>query len=126
MEENEIERPYDLSVMKTVRHNSDNRITIIQNIDRRMALEDIAEALGLEFDELLTEIESIVQFGFKLNLNYYIEQNVDDDVVDEIYEYFRDEAESDSVEDALKELGADYEENEIRLVRLKFLCEVAN
>lgn len=126
VEENEIEKPYDLSVMKTVRHNSDNRITIIQNIDRRMALEDIAEALGLEFDELLTEIESIVQFGFKLNLNYYIEQNVDDDVVDEIYEYFRDEAESDSIEDALKELGADYEENEIRLVRLKFLCEVAN
>lgn len=126
VEENEIERPYDLSVMKTVRHNSDNRITIIQNIDRRMALEDIAEALGLEFDELLTEIESIVQFGFKLNLNYYIEQNVDDDVVDEIYEYFRDEAESDSIEEALKELGADYEENEIRLVRLKFLCEVAN
>lgn len=126
VEENEIERPYDLSVMKTVRHNSDNRITIIQNIDRRMALEDIAEALGLEFDELLTEIESIVQFGFKLNLNYYIEQNVDDDVVDEIYEYFRDEAESDSIEDALKELGADYEENEILLVRLKFLCEVAN
>lgn len=126
VEENEIERPYDLSVMKTVRHNSDNRITIIQNIDRRMALEDIAEALGLEFDELLTEIESIVQFGFKLNLNYYIEQNVDDDVVDEIYEYFRDEAESDSIEDALKELGADYEENEVRLVRLKFLCEVAN
>ena len=126
VEENEIERPYDLSVMKTVRHNSDNRITIIQNIDRRMALEDIAEALGLEFDELLTEIESIVQFGFKLNLNYYIEQNVDDDVVDEIYEYFRDGAESDSIEDALKELGADYEENEIRLVRLKFLCEVAN
>lgn len=126
VEENEIERPYDLSVMKTVRHNSDNRITIIQNIDRRMALEDIAEALRLEFDELLTEIESIVQFGFKLNLNYYIEQNVDDDVVDEIYEYFRDEAESDSIEDALKELGADYEENEIRLVRLKFLCEVAN
>lgn len=126
VEENEIERPYDLSVMKTVRHNSDNRITIIQNIDRRMALEDIAEALGLEFDELLTEIESIVQFGFKLNLNYYIEQNVDDDVVDEIYGYFRDEAESDSIEDALKELGADYEENEIRLVRLKFLCEVAN
>ena len=126
VEENEIERPYDLSVMKTVRHNSDNRITIIQNIDRRMALEDIAEALGLEFDELLTEIESIVLFGFKLNLNYYIEQNVDDDVVDEIYEYFRDEAESDSIEDALKELGADYEENEIRLVRLKFLCEVAN
>ncbi len=126
VEENEIERPYDLSVMKTVRHNSDNRITIIQNIDRRLALEDIAGALGLEFEELLTEIESIVQSGFKLNLDYYIRQNIDDEVVDEIYEYFRDEAESDSVEDALAELGEDCEENEIRLVRLKFLCEVAN
>ncbi len=126
VEENEIERPYDLSVMKTVRHNSDNRITIIQNIDRRLALEDIAGALGLEFEELLTEIESIVQSGFKLNLDYYIRQNIDDEVVDEIYGYFRDEAESDSVEDALAELGEDCEENEIRLVRLKFLCEVAN
>ena len=126
VEENEIERPYDLSVMKTVRHNSDNRISIIQNIDRRLALEDIAEALGLEFDDLLTEIESIVQSGFRLNLNYYIEQNIDDYVVDEIYEYFRDEAGSDSVEDAVSELGSDYEVNEIRLVRLKFLYEVAN
>ncbi len=126
VEENEIERPYDFSVMKTVRHNSDNRITIIQNIDRRLALEDIAEALGLEFEELLTEIEMIVQSGLKLNLNYYVQQVIDDDVVEEIYEYFRDEAESDSVEDAIAELGADYEENEIRLVRLKFLCEVAN
>ncbi len=126
VEENEIERPYDFSVMKTVRHNSDNRITIIQNIDRRLALEDIASALGLEFEELLTEIESIVQSGFKLNLDYYVRQVIDDDVVEEIYEYFRDEAESDSVEDAIAELGADYEENEIRLVRLKFLCEVAN
>ena len=126
VEENEIERPYDLSVMKTARHNSDNRITIIQNIDRRLSLEDIASALDLEFDELLTEIESIVQSGFKLNLNYYICQNIDDDVVDEIYGYFRDEAETDSLEDAIAELGADYEENEIRLVRLKFLCEVAN
>ncbi len=126
VEENEIERPYDFSVMKTVRHNSDNRIIIIQNIDRRLALEDIAEALGLEFEELLTEIESIVQSGFRLNLDYYVRQVIDDDVVEEIYEYFRDEAESDSVEEAIAELGADYEENEIRLVRLKFLCEVAN
>ncbi len=126
VEENEIERPYDLSVMKTVRHNSDNRITIIQNIDRRLALEDIAAALGIEFEDLLTEIESIVQSGFKLNLDYYIRQNIDEDVVDEIYEYFRDDAASDSLEEAIAELGADCEENEIRLVRLKFLCEVAN
>ena len=126
VQENEIERPYDLSVMKTVRHNSDNRISIIQNIDRRLSLDDIADALDLEFEDLLTEIESIVQSGFKLNLNYYICQTIDDDVVEEIYEYFRDEAQSDSLEEAIAELGGDYEENEIRLVRLKFLCEVAN
>lgn len=126
VQENEIERPYDLSVMKTVRHNSDNRVSIIQNIDRRLSLDDIAEALDMEFEDLLTEIETIVQSGLKLNLNYYICQTVDDDVVEEIYEYFRDEAQSDSLEDAIAELGGDYEENEIRLVRLKFLCEVAN
>ena len=126
VQENEIERPYDLSVMKTVQHNSDNRISIIKNIDRRLSLDDIADALDLEFEDLLTEIETIVQSGFRLNLNYYICQTIDDDVVEEIYEYFRDEAQSDSLEDAIAELGGDYEENEIRLVRLKFLCEVAN
>ena len=126
VQENEIERPYDLSVMKTVQHNSDNRISIIKNIDRRLSLDDIADALDLEFEDLLSEIETIVQSGFKLNLNYYICQTIDDDVVEEIYEYFRDEAQSDSLEDAIAELGGDYEENEIRLVRLKFLCEVAN
>ena len=126
VEENEIERPYDLSVMKTVAHGSDNRIFIIQNIDRRLDFEDIASALGMDFDDLLTEIEGIVQSGFKFNLNYYVQRTVDAEVAEEIYEYFRDEAESDSVEKAMEVLGSDYEEREIRLVRLKFLCEVAN
>lgn len=77
-------------------------------------------------EDLLTEIESIVSSGTKLDLNYYISQEIDDDVVEEIYEYFRNEATSDSVEDALRALGADYEEMEIRLVRIKFLCEIAS
>ena len=126
MEENEVERPYDLSVMKSVVHKSDNRIFIIQNIDRKLGLDDIASALGIEMDELLTEIESIVQSGFKLNIDYYIRQTLDDEVVEELYTYFREEAQSDSLNDALEELGNEYEEEEIRLVRLKFLSEVAN
>ena len=77
-------------------------------------------------EELLDEIEAIVFSGTKLNLDYYITQTLDDDVVDEIYEYFHEEAESDSLEDAMEELGSDYDEVEVRLVRIKFLCEVAN
>lgn len=126
IEENEIERPYDLSVMKSVGHKSDNRVFIIQNIDRKLDLDDIASALGIEMDELLTEIEAIVQSGFKLSIDYYIRQTLDDEVVEELYTYFREEAQSDSLEDALAELGNEYEEEEIRLVRLKFLSEVAN
>ena len=91
-----------------------------------MDLEDIASARGMEFDELLCEIENIVEYGTKLNLDYYIKANIDQDVIDDIYSYFKEEAESDSIEDAIKELGPDYEEFEVRLVRLKFLCEVAN
>ena len=112
--------------MKSVVHKSDNRIFIIQNIDRKLGLDDIASALGIEMDELLTEIESIVQSGFKLNIDYYIRQTLDDEVVEELYTYFREEAQSDSLTDALEELGNEYEEEEIRLVRLKFLSEVAN
>ena len=80
----------------------------------------------LEMDELLDELEAIVYSGTKLNLDYYIDQNLDDDTVSDIYDYFMEEAESDSIEDAMKELGSGYEEFEVRLVRLKFLCEVAN
>ncbi len=91
-----------------------------------MELEDIAAAKDLEMDELISEIEAIVSAGAKLDINYYIEENLDEDVVDEIYAYFRDEAASDSVEEAVAALGGDFTEEEIRLVRIKFLCEVAN
>ena len=99
---------------------------IIQSVDRKLPLDDIAEAKGMDMDELLDELEAIVYSGTKLNLDYYIDQNLDDDTVSDIYDYFMEEAESDSIEDAMKELGSGYEEFEVRLVRLKFLCEVAN
>ena len=125
VDENEIVRPDDF-VVKSAPNRSANKVFIIQNIDRRMPLEDIAEAKGLDMYELMDEIEGIVSTGTKLNLDYYIRQNLDEDVVDEIYEYFRDEATSDSVEDAIEALGSDCEELEIRLVRIKFLCEIAS
>ena len=125
VDENEIERPDDF-VVKSSPSRSANKVFIIQSIDRRMPLEDIAEAKGLDMYELMDEIEGIVSTGTKLNLDYYIRQNLDEDVVDEVYEYFRDDATSDSVEDALKALGGDCEELEIRLVRIKFLCEIAS
>ena len=125
VEENEIVRPDDF-VVKSAPNKSDNKIYIIRSIDRRMSLDDIAEAKGMDMEDLMTEIEAIVSSGFKLNLNYFIEQNIDDDVVDEIYDYFKEEAQSDSIEDAIKELGGEYEEMEIRLVRIKFLCEIAS
>ena len=125
VEENEIVRPDDF-VVKSAPNKSGGKIYIIQSIDRRMSLEDIAEAKGMEMEELMSEIEAIVSSGLKLNLNYFIEQNIDEDVVEEIYDYFKDEAQSDSIEDAIKALGADYDEMEIRLVRIKFLCEIAS
>ena len=125
VEENEIERPDDF-IMKTVATKSVNKVYIIQSIDRKMPLEDIADSKGLDMEELLDEIETIVYSGTKLNLDYYIEQTLDEDVVEEIYDYFHDEAESDSLSEAMEELGSSYDEVEVRLVRIKFLCEVAN
>ncbi len=125
VEENEITRPDDF-IVKSAPSKSANKIFIIQSIDKCMSLEDIAEARGLEMDELMTEIEAIVSTGTSLNLDYYIEETLDEDIVDEIYEYFRDEAASDSVADAVAALGPDYDEMEIRLVRIKFLCEIAS
>ena len=125
VDENDITRPEDF-VVKSAPTKSADKIFIIQSVDRRMSLEDIADAKGLELDELVTEIEGIVASGTKLDLNYYIGQTIDDEVVDDIYEYFKSEATSDSVEEALKVLGSDYEEMEIRLVRIKFLCEIAS
>ncbi|MBR5063952.1 MAG: RecQ family ATP-dependent DNA helicase, partial [Bacteroidales bacterium] len=125
VEENEIERPDDF-IVKSVASKSGNKVYIIQSIDRKLSLEDIASAKDLEMDELLSEIEAIVSTGTRVNLNYYIEEELDEEVVEEIYDWFREEATSDSLEEAIQALGGDYEEEEIRLVRLKFLCEVAN
>ena len=125
VEENDISRPDDF-IVKSAPNKSANKIYIIQSIDRRMQLEDIADARGLDMSELMSEIEAIVATGTKLNLDYYISTNLDDDIVDEIFDFFRDEATSDSVEDAMKELGDDYDEMEVRLVRIKFLCEIAS
>ena len=125
VEENEIERPDDF-VMKSIVNKSVNKVFIIQSVDRKLPLEDIADAKGLDMEELMDEIEAIVFSGTKLNLDYYIEQTLDEDIVDEIYDYFHDEAESDSLADAMEDLRDDYDEMEVRLVRIKFLCEVAN
>lgn len=125
VEENGIIRPNDF-VMRSVVNKSANKVHIITSIDRQHRFEDIAEAKGMDMDELLDEIESIVYSGTKLNIDYYIRQEVDDDKVDEIYDYFRNEAGSDSVQDAVRELGPDFTEEEVRLVRIKFLCEVSN
>ena len=124
VEENDIIRPDDF-ILKSPPNKSANKVFIIQSIDRRMSLEDIADAKGLEMEELLGEIEAIVSSGMKLNLDYYIEENLDEEIVEEIYDYFRNEATSDDVQQAMDALGPDYYENEIRLVRLKFLCENA-
>ena len=113
-------------MLKSIVNKSANKVYIIQSVDRKLPLEDIASAKGLDMEELLDEIEAIVFSGTKLNLDYYITQTLDDDVVDEIYDYFHDEAESDSLADAMEDLGSDYDEFEVRLVRIKFLCEVAN
>lgn len=125
VEDNEISRPDDFLV-RSMPNKSSDKIFIIQSVDRRMALEDIAEARNMEMSDLLSAMEGIVESGTKLNLDYYIDNNLDADVADELYEWFRTEAESDSLEDAIDALAGDYEEMEIRLVRMKFLSEVAN
>lgn len=125
VEDNEISRPDDFLV-RSMPNKSSDKIFIIQSVDRRMALEDIAEARNMEMSDLLSSMEGIVESGTKLNLDYYIDNNLDADVADELYEWFRTEAESDSLEDAIDALAGDYEEMEIRLVRMKFLSEVAN
>ncbi len=125
VEEKEIIRPLDM-VVKSVVNKSGIKVYIIQSIDMKRPLEDIAEARGLEMNELLSEIEAIVNSGTRLNLDYYIDGVIDEERQHDIYSYFREEAESDSLEEAVKELGNDFEEEEIRLVRIKFLSEMGN
>jgi ATP-dependent DNA helicase RecQ len=124
VEENEIERPEDLRV-RTVANKSKMKVWIVQSIDRKVDLEDIATAKGLEFDELLDEIEAIVYSGTRINVDYFINEAMDEDHIQDIYDYFK-ESETDNLEVAITELGSDYTEEEIRLIRIKFLSELAN
>ena len=123
-EENEIERQVDLRV-RTVAKKSMLKVKIIQSIDRQIALDDIANAQGIDFEELLDEIEAIVYSGTKLNIDYFLEEVMDEDHIDDIYDYFA-ESDTDRLSVAQDELGEDYSEDEIRLVRIKFLSEMAN
>ncbi len=125
VEENDIDRPQDI-VVKSVANKSGKKVYIIQSVDKKMPLEDIASNKGMEMPELIKEMESIVFAGTKLNIDYYIEDTIDEDKKEEVFDYFM-EAESDSLEDALDELGEDdYEEEEMRLLRIQFMNEVAN
>ena len=123
-EENEIDRPEDLRV-RTVANKSKLKVSIIQSIDRKVALDDIAVAKGIEFNELLDEIEAIVYSGTKLNIDYFLDEIMDEDHMQDIYDYFK-ESTTDKIEDAMDELGDEYTEEEIRLVRIKFISEMAN
>ena len=125
VDEKDIVRPQDM-VVKSVVNKSGNKVFIIQSIDRQMEFEDIADARNLTIDELLTEIEAIVNSGTKLNIDYFINMVIDEDKVEDIYAYFREEAETDSIEEAQRELGSNYTEEEIRMVRIKFLSEQGN
>jgi len=125
VEEKEIIRPLDM-VVKSVVNKSGMKVYIIQSIDMKRPLEDIAEARGLEMGELVSEIEAIVNSGTWINLDYYINNTIDEERQHDIFSYFREEAESDSLEDAIKELGNEFEEEEIRLMRIKFLSEMGN
>lgn len=125
VEENDIMRPEDY-VVKTMATKDNKKVAIIGMVDRRLPFEDMAKSLDMLMDDLYDEIEKIVSSGFSLKLNYYIKQEVDAEIIDELMDYFRNEAESDSLQDAIAALENDYSEKEIRLVRLKFLSEIAN
>ena len=124
-EENDIVRPTDMRV-RTVANKSKVKVKIIQAIDRKVSLEDIAKSTGLDFDELLDEMEAIVYSGTKLNIDYYFEDiEMDEDVIDEIYDYFR-QSDTDDLDTALDNLDGDIYEEDVRLVRIKFISEMAN
>ena len=125
VEENEIDRPQDMLV-KSVVNKSGLKVYIIQSIDRKVGLEAIAKGKQISMNDLLNEIETIVLSGTKMNINYYIDEMMDPEKQEEVYEYFK-ESDSDSVQAALKELGEDdYSEEEVRLMRIKFISEFGN
>ena len=125
VDENDIERPEDF-VVKSIVNKSGSKVSIIRNIDKKLPLEDIAKAQGKKIDELITEIEAIVASGTKINIDYHLNELLDEDAQEEIYDYFMDEAETDSIELAHKEFDGDYTEEELKLMRIKFMSEVAN
>jgi len=126
VEENELDRPIDM-VVKSVANKSKLKISIIQSIDRKVPLDDISESKGIEMNELLKELESIVYSGTRVNIDYYIDQVMDEDHRDDIFLYFKEDAETDDIASALEELGEDeFTEEEIRMVRIKFISEVGN
>jgi ATP-dependent DNA helicase RecQ len=126
VEDNNIERTADFSVFKSADKNSNIKINIIKSIDKKMPLEHIASSYGLSMDDLITELDSIVHSGTRVNINYYLQENVDEDIQEEIFDYFT-QAETEDVNVAYKKLKEeDIELREIQLVRLKFLSEVAN
>jgi ATP-dependent DNA helicase RecQ len=126
VEENDIDRPIDM-VVKSVANKSKLKISIIQSIDRKVPLNDLAEGKGIEMSELLKELESIVYSGTRVNIDYYIDQVMDEEHRDDIFSYFKEEAESDDITTALMELGEDeFTEEEVRMVRIKFISEVGN
>ena len=124
VEDNEIDRPLDLRV-RSVANKSKLKIYLIQGIDKKVDLDALAEGKDLEFNELLDEIEAIVYSGTKINIDYYLNEVMDDDHMQDIFDYFK-ESESDRISEALNELGPEFTEEEIRLVRIKFLSELAN
>ena len=124
VEENDIIRPEDL-IVKTTGANSALKLFIIQNVDKKLPLPDIAKAKGLSMDEFLKEMEQIVYSGTKLNINYWIDEILDEEQQEELHDYFLD-AETDKISVASKEFGGDYEDDELRLYRIKFISEVGN
>jgi ATP-dependent DNA helicase RecQ len=125
VDENDIERPEDF-VVKSIVNKSGSKVSIIRNIDKKLPLEDIAKAQGKKIDELITEIEAIVASGTKINIDYHLNEMLDEDAQEEIFEYFMDDADTDSIEAALIEFDEDYTEEELKLMRIKFMSEVAN
>lgn len=123
-EENDVIRPEDIRV-RSVAKNSMRKIKIVQCIDKKMPLDDLAKSLGIKFDELLNELEAIVYSGTRIDIDYYIEDIMDDDVIDDIFDYFS-EAETDALKEAYEEFGGDYSDEEVRLIRIKFISDMAN
>ena len=125
VEDNDIDRPQDL-VIKSTANKSALKVSIIQNIDRKISLEDIASSKGISYEDLLREVESIVNSGTKLNIGYFVDEMIDQDRQDEVYDYFKT-AENDAIETALDELGEeDYSFEDIQLMRIKFMSELGN